>query len=100
MQKPYEILMGPYASYEDLARVEYGRLLWGRPHVRERLLRHWTDPRHPYAERFQSTYRPFVERLLSGGDGRDFELDVQLQEQGLSFRVVAREIPPVFGSFY
>ena len=37
---------------EEYAKLEYGRLLWRVPAYRERLLRHWRDPRHPHAERF------------------------------------------------
>ena len=36
--------LGKYASYEDLGRLEYGRLLWAKPSTRARLLRHWTSP--------------------------------------------------------
>ena len=32
-----------YPNYDDLARFEYGRLLWKNPRVRARLLAHWTD---------------------------------------------------------
>lgn len=84
----------------DQARLEYGRLLWRRPSARERLLRHWTDPRHPYAERFVSEYRPLVERVLEATEADDNALDLELRGQGKSLRVVVREIPPVFGSFY
>lgn len=92
--------LGPYASNEDKARLHYGRLLWKRPETQARLLRHWTDPRHPYADRFQNVYRLHVERLLSTTPDGDKQLDADFQVQGLSLRVVAREIPPVFGSFY
>jgi hypothetical protein len=34
---------------EEYAELEYGRLLWRVPAYRERLLRHWHDPRHPHA---------------------------------------------------
>jgi hypothetical protein len=85
---------------QDEARLEYGRLLWKRPRTRERLLRHWLDPRHPYAARFSSTYRPHVEKVLTTSSVDDEKLDREFQEAGLSLRVVVREIPPVFGSFY
>ena len=84
----------------DQARLEYARLLWRRPHVRARLLRHWTDPRHPYSNRFQGDTRRHVEDLLATGPDDDCGIDRRLREQGLSLRVVVREIPPVFGSFY
>ena len=84
----------------DQVRLEYGRLLWKRASARERLLRHWADPRHPYAERFAEQYRPQVERLLSSTENQDSALDEEFRKEGLSLRVVVREIPPVFGSFY
>ena len=84
----------------DQVRLEYGRLVWRRPHVRERLLKHWTDPRHPYRERFTETYRPWVEQVLATDAEADDSLDEMLREHGLSLRVIVREIPPVFGSFY
>jgi hypothetical protein len=95
-----ESSLGPYASLEDRARLYYGRLLWKRPDARARLLRHWTDSRHPHADRFEEIYRKHVERLLAGAPEGDAQLDAEFQAQGLSLRVVAREIPPVFGSFY
>jgi hypothetical protein len=84
----------------DQARLEYGRLLWRRPDARARLLRHWTDPNHPYAERFAREYRPLVERVLAASAEEDDALDAELRKQGESLRSVVREIPPVFGSFY
>ena len=84
----------------DQARLEYGRLLWKRPDTRARLMRHWTDPRHPYADRFQEKYRAYVERLLCSTEAEDDAIDEELRQEGLSLRVVVREIPPVFGSFY
>lgn len=85
---------------QDEARLEYGRLLWKRPRARARLLRHWLDPRHPYAARFSGTYRPYVEKVLMAPPASDESLDREFQDEGLSLRVVVREIPPVFGSFY
>ena len=84
----------------DQARLEYARLLWRRPSAKQRLLNHWTDPRHPYRERFESEYRPLVERVLSASPAEDDALDLALRAEGKSLRVVVREIPPVFGSFY
>ena len=84
----------------DQARLEYGRLLWKRPAARARLLRHWTDPHHPYAERFAREYRPLVERVLAGTAEEDDALDSELRAHGQSLRSIVREIPPVFGSFY
>ncbi len=84
----------------DQARLEYGRLLWKRPSARARLLRHWTDPRHPYADRFAREYRTLVERVPIGTAEEDDTLDAELRKQGQSLRSIVREIPPVFGSFY
>ena len=86
--------------YQDEARLEYGRLLWKKTHTRERLLRHWQDARHPGRDRFVSRWKPWVEKLLATPPGHDDELDAELRTQGLSLRVVVKEIPPVFGSFY
>ena len=38
--------------FQEYAKLEYGRLLWRVPAYRERLLRHWRDPRHPHASVF------------------------------------------------
>ena len=85
--------------YQDYANLFYGRMLWKDPAMRQRLLRHWTDARHPHAERFQE-WRNEVESLLASPKGSDDELDKQLRERGLSLRVVVREIPSVFGDFF
>jgi hypothetical protein len=85
--------------FQEYAKLEYGRLLWRVPKYRERLLRHWRDPRHPHAERF-AEHEPDVRRVLESLPGSDAELDAELQQRGLSLRVVVKEIPSVFGSFY
>ena len=85
--------------FQEYAKLYYGRMLWKNAQFRERLLRHWTDPRHPHAERFQE-WRPEVERILESPKGSDEELDRQLRERGLSLRVVVKEISSVFGSFF
>jgi len=85
--------------YQDEARLEYGRILWKNPRMRARLLAHWSDERHPHAARFQE-HRAEVEELLASQPGDDERLDNQLQARGLSLRVVVKEIPPVFGSFF
>ncbi len=95
-----EQIVGPYAMQHDLVRLEYGRLLWREERTRERLLRHWTDPRHSYCDRFLETWRPVVEAVLDADPGDDFTLDARLKSRGLSLRVVVREIPPVIGSFF
>lgn len=88
--------LGKYASYEDLARLEYGRMLWAKPSTRVRLLRHWTSPSHPHHARF-AEHRELVEKVLSA-DADDASLDEMLRARGHSLRTAAREIPPVFGS--
>lgn len=85
--------------YQDYAKLQYGRMLWKHAPFRERLLRHWTDERHPHAERFQE-WRPEVERVLTSSSGTDESLDRELRERGLSLRVVVKEIPSVFGDFF
>jgi hypothetical protein len=93
--------MNPFIPYQDMARLEYGRILWRNPAARNRLMRHWSDPRHPYAERFKDTYEPLVREVLENvSDLTDEELDRRFRARGTSLRAVAREIPPVFGSFW
>lgn len=88
-----------YPNYDDLARFEYGRLLWHNPAWRERLRRHWLDDRHPYRERFIE-HRSLVEGLLEDPRADLDELDADLRRRGSSLRATIREIPPVFGSFF
>ena len=90
----------PFFVPDDWARLEYGRLLWKRQETRERLLRHWCDPRHPYSGRFQARYRELVELLLESEADDNERLDADLRKRGHSLRTIMREIPPVFGSFY
>jgi len=85
--------------FQEYAKLEYGRLLWHVPASRERLLRHWHDPRHPHAGRF-AEHEAEVNRILESPKESDTTLDAELRQRGLSLRVVVREIPPVFGSFY
>lgn len=89
---------GPYASYDDVARFVYGRRLWRHPTMRRRLLAHWLDERHPYRERFLAQ-REMIEGILSTQEA-PATLDRRLRERGTSLRAAAREIPPVFGSFF
>ena len=89
---------GPYPVYDDLARFEYGRRFWRDPVMRERLLRHWLDERHPYRDRFQE-HRALVEEVLQSS-ASDKELDQSLRARNTSLRCVVREIPPVFGHFW
>jgi hypothetical protein len=89
---------GPYINYDDVARFEYGRMLWRQPDMRERLLRHWLDKRHPYHERFLQ-HRQEVEDLLSSSEDEN-QLDERYRSRGTSLRCVVREIPPVFGATF
>lgn len=85
--------------HQEYAKLEYGRILWRVPEYRERLLRHWRDPRHPHAERF-AEHEVEVTKLLATPKGSDEAVDAELQKRGLSLRVVVKEIPSVFGSFF
>ncbi|PWU15892.1 MAG: hypothetical protein C5B50_14360 [Verrucomicrobia bacterium] len=93
-----EKVWGPYPNYDDIARFDYGRMFWRMPDMRERLLRHWTDSRHPYRERFLEQ-RALIEEVLTSSEPAE-KLDEMLRARGTSLRCVAREIPPVFGSFF
>ena len=86
--------------YQDEARLEYGRRFWRDPARKASLLAHWSDARHPYRERFIERWKPLVDRVLSTPAGKDDDLDAVLQSEGFSLRVVVKEIPPVFGSFW
>ena len=92
------MVWGEYPNYDDIARFEYGRRMWRRPAMRARLLAHWLDQRHPYRDRFREQ-REMIESVLSS-DRSAAELDLGLRAQGSSLRAIAREIPPVFGSFF
>ena len=89
-------VFGKYPNYQDIARLEYGRLLWKSASARTRLLAHWLNPDHPYAPRFRSN-RYLVERVLESTCSDEI-LDADLRSEGHSLRAVVREIPPVFGS--
>lgn len=85
--------------FQEYAKLEYGRRLWSVPAYRERLLNHWHDPRHPHAERF-ANHETEVRHILASPQNSDAELDAELRQRGLSLRVVVKEIPSVFGSFF
>ena len=93
-----EWVWGPYPNYDDIGRFQYGRMMWRLPDMRERLLRHWTDDRHPYKERFLRQ-RELIEEVLSLTESEG-ELDRRLRARETTLRCIAREIPPVFGSFF
>jgi hypothetical protein len=85
--------------FQEYAKLEYGRLVWRDPAFRERLLRHWTDPRHPHAERFAG-HAADVCHILESLKGSDEQLDAEFRARGSSLRAVVKEIPSVFGSFF
>jgi hypothetical protein len=58
---------GPYASYDDVARFEYGRRFWRIPEMRRRLVAHWLDARHPHRERFLEQ-RALIEDVLGSDE--------------------------------
>ena len=89
---------GDYPDWDAVARFVYGRRLWRLPEMRARLLAHWRDPRHPYHERFQAHY-DLIEEVFTSEDSAE-RLDEALRQRQTSLRCVAREIPPVFGSFF
>lgn len=91
--------MSTYTNYDDLARLEYGRILWRNSKDRQQLLNHWTDLRHPYRERFLEN-QALVERLLNSRPEDEAMLARELVQLGTSLRAATREIPPVFGSFW
>ena len=84
---------------EEYAKLEYGRLLWRVPEYRDRLLRHWRDPRHPHADRF-ARHEAEVRQVLKSPKGSDAALDAELRLRNSSLRAVVKEIPSVFGSFF
>jgi len=89
---------GKYPNPNDISRFVYGRRLWKYPSIREHLLHHWLDERHPYRERFLER-RNLVEEILNSSLSPE-ELDEILRQRNTSLRCVVREIPPVFGSFF
>ena len=89
---------GPYASYDDVSRFEYGRRLWRLPGPRRRLLANWLDDRHPHRDRFIEQ-RALIEEVLASDESVP-ALDERLRHRGASLRCVAREIPVVFGQWF
>jgi hypothetical protein len=87
---------GKYPVYKDIARFEYGRLLWKNPSVRQRMLAQGSDSKHPYHHRYLEN-QEIIEEVL-GSQSSDEELDRDLRKRHLSLREVVREIPPVFAS--
>jgi hypothetical protein len=93
-----EQVWGDYPNWDDIARFVYGRRMWRLPEMRARLLAHWLDKRHPYHERF-ANQQELIQMVLSSQSSPQ-TLDNELKRCGTSLRCVAREIPPVFGSFF
>jgi hypothetical protein len=89
---------GEYPDWNAIARFVYGRRMWRLPEMRVRLLTHWRDRRHPYREHFEA-HHELIEEVL-GTDLSDAQLDAILRGRKTSLRCVARDIPPVFGSFF
>jgi hypothetical protein len=85
-----------YLSYDDLAKLEYGRLLWKSARGKTLLLNHWLHPEHPHRERFIE-FQPIIERVLSADPKNDEYLDQELEKEGWSLRAALREIPPIIG---
>ena len=96
--KGMERVWGKYPNYDDIARFEYGRMMWKLPDMRARMLKHWLAPEHPYHERF-AEQRALIEEVLTSTLS-EVDLDEVLRQRGKSLRVMAREIPPIFGSFF
>ena len=92
------VVWGPYASYDDVARFEYGRRFWRIPEMRRRLLAHWLDDRHPHRERFLKQ-RELIEEMLASEETVP-ALNARLHGLGTSLRCLAREIPVVFGHWF
>ena len=65
---------------------------------RAELTAQWLDERHPYRERFLRQ-RELIEEVLVSRESPG-ELQRSLLNRGTSLRCMAREIPPVFGSFF
>ena|SRR5687768_18568907 len=95
---PEPDVWGPYVNYDDVARLDYGRMLWRNPVMRVRLLSHWLDERHPHRERFAGQ-RALIEEILQSSETHT-QLEARLRARGTTLRCIAREIPPVFGSFF
>jgi hypothetical protein len=89
---------GDYPNWDDVARFVYGRRMWRLHDMRARLIAHWTDARHPYRHRFEAN-RGLIEEVLSS-DATPCVLDQELRKRNTTLRCLAREIPPVFGSFF
>jgi hypothetical protein len=64
---------GKYSVYKDIARFEYGRLLWKNPFANHWPLAHRSNPGHPNHQRFL-TSQTLIEKVLSSQASEE-ELD-------------------------
>jgi hypothetical protein len=87
----------PDYHLEDLARLEYARLLWSHPRTRRRLLHVWEHAEHPHRERFAEN-RALVVGLLECPDPQRY-VD-GLPGAAWSLRTLTREIPSVIGDLW
>ena len=62
----------------------------------QRLLARWSNPEHPYQQRFFAN-QTLIEEAL-GSESSEEEFDERFRKRNPSLRAVVREIPPVFGS--
>lgn len=85
-------------TLDDLSRLHCSRIFWKSDRMRNRLIRHWTDSRHPYADSFEMN-REVIESVLRSSLGNE-ALDAELRKRQTSLRVVVRMIPPCFGQFW
>lgn len=89
-------IWGPYPNYDDMAKLEYGRILWKSRTEKTRPLSHWMNPLHPHAQRCVEN-RAVIEEILES-NLTDEALDLSLRDRDSSLRAASREIPSVFGS--
>lgn len=82
-------------SEQEVAKVQYTRLLWKNLRAREVLVEHWLSPDHPYRERFVK-HRKLIERLLDANGEAEEQLDEEFRADGSCFNQVAKEVPSTY----
>ena len=88
---------GPYVSYDDVARFEYGRRLWRCPTCAGGCWRiGWTNVILTGSGSWNAA---LIEEVL-GSEESVPGLDARLQQRGTTLRCVARDIPVVFGHWF
>lgn len=87
---------GKYPVYKDIARFEYGRLLWRNPSARKRLLAHWSNSEHPHEQRFLAN--PILIEAVFGLESRELATDERFKKTETQPPGRCEKIPPVFGS--